>query len=209
MNEYFTPAVVPADPEANITDLLVDRLAATPDAPAVRAPHRRRRLERRVGRRVPPPGRRARQGPRSPPASQPGEKIGFMCKTRYEWTLIDFAAWFAGAVLVPIYETSAPAQIQFNLDRLGRDRDHRRDRRALRPVRRDAQRAAAGRRRSGSCGLGDLDKLVAGGTDGHRRRDREAPSARPRAPTSPRSSTPRGRPGARRAASSRTRTSSS
>ena len=31
-----------------------------------------------------------------------------MCKTRYEWTLIDFATWFAGAVLVPIYETSAP-----------------------------------------------------------------------------------------------------
>jgi long-chain acyl-CoA synthetase len=39
---------------------------------------------------------------------QPGDKIGLMCKTRYEWTLIDFATWFAGAVLVPIYETSSP-----------------------------------------------------------------------------------------------------
>ncbi len=38
-----------------------------------------------------------------------------MCKTRYEWTLIDFATWFAGAVLVPIYETSAPSQIQYIL----------------------------------------------------------------------------------------------
>jgi long-chain acyl-CoA synthetase len=46
---------------------------------------------------------------------QPGDKIGLMCKTRYEWTLIDFATWFAGAVLVPIYETSAPSQIQWNL----------------------------------------------------------------------------------------------
>ena len=38
-----------------------------------------------------------------------------MCKTRYEWTLIDFAMWFAGAVLVPIYETSSPAQVLWNL----------------------------------------------------------------------------------------------
>ncbi|MFM6975160.1 MAG: AMP-dependent synthetase/ligase, partial [Agromyces sp.] len=40
-------------------------------------------------------------------------------KTRYEWTLIDFAVWFAGAVLVPIYETSAPAQIQWILSDSG------------------------------------------------------------------------------------------
>ena len=50
---------------------------------------------------------------------QPGDKIGLMCKTRYEWTLIDFAAWFAGAVLVPIYETSAPSQILWNLEDSG------------------------------------------------------------------------------------------
>ena len=46
---------------------------------------------------------------------QPGDKIGLMCKVRYEWTLIDFAAWFAGAVLVPVYETSSPAQVRWNL----------------------------------------------------------------------------------------------
>ncbi len=64
-----------------------------------------------------------------------------MCKTRYEWTLIDFATWFAGAVLVPIYETSSPAQVQWNLDRLRRHRGHRRDARPLRPLRRGAPRA--------------------------------------------------------------------
>lgn len=43
---------------------------------------------------------------------EPGDKIGLMAKTRYEWTLIDFATPSnAGAVLVPIYETSAPSQI--------------------------------------------------------------------------------------------------
>ena len=38
-----------------------------------------------------------------------------MAKTRYEWTLIDFATWFAGAVLVPVYETSSPSQLQWYL----------------------------------------------------------------------------------------------
>nr|WP_246306738.1 MULTISPECIES: AMP-dependent synthetase/ligase [Herbiconiux] len=50
---------------------------------------------------------------------EPGDKIGLMCHTRYEWTLIDFATWFAGAVLVPIYETSSPAQVQWNLSDSG------------------------------------------------------------------------------------------
>jgi long-chain acyl-CoA synthetase len=50
---------------------------------------------------------------------QPGDKIGLMCKTRYEWTLIDFGIWFAGAVMVPIYETSSPAQLQWNLNDSG------------------------------------------------------------------------------------------
>jgi long-chain acyl-CoA synthetase len=45
----------------------------------------------------------------------PGDRVGLMCKTRYEWTLIDFAMWFAGASLVPIYETSAPAQLEWIL----------------------------------------------------------------------------------------------
>ena len=50
---------------------------------------------------------------------QPGDKIGLMCKTRYEWTLIDFATWFAGAVLVPVYETSSPTQVHWNLSDSG------------------------------------------------------------------------------------------
>lgn len=41
---------------------------------------------------------------------EPGERIGMMCRTRYEWTLVDFAVFFAGAVLVPVYETSSPAR---------------------------------------------------------------------------------------------------
>src|SRR5690606_17904778 len=38
VNEIYVPAVVPADPEANATDLLVDRVAATPDSPLFALP---------------------------------------------------------------------------------------------------------------------------------------------------------------------------
>jgi long-chain acyl-CoA synthetase len=39
---------------------------------------------------------------------EPGERIALLSRTRYEWTLFDYAIWFAGAVTVPIYETSSP-----------------------------------------------------------------------------------------------------
>ena len=45
----------------------------------------------------------------------PGDRVGLMSKTRYEWTLVDYAIWSAGAVTVPIYETSSAEQVQWNL----------------------------------------------------------------------------------------------
>lgn len=40
-----------------------------------------------------------------------GDRVALVSKTRYEWTLLDYAIWFAGAVTVPIYETSSAEQI--------------------------------------------------------------------------------------------------
>ena len=40
-----------------------------------------------------------------------GERVAIMSKTRYEWAVTDFAIWTAGAVSVPIYETSAALQV--------------------------------------------------------------------------------------------------
>jgi long-chain acyl-CoA synthetase len=40
-----------------------------------------------------------------------GERVAIMSRTRYEWTLTDFAVWTAGAVSVPIYETSSAEQV--------------------------------------------------------------------------------------------------
>ncbi len=45
----------------------------------------------------------------------PGDAVGIMSRTRYEWTVADFALWSAGAVPVPIYETSSPDQVQWIL----------------------------------------------------------------------------------------------
>ena len=42
-----------------------------------------------------------------------GERVAIMSKTRYEWTLTDFAVWSAGAVPVPIYETSSAEQVSW------------------------------------------------------------------------------------------------
>jgi long-chain acyl-CoA synthetase len=50
---------------------------------------------------------------------EPGERIGMMCRTRYEWTLVDFAVFFAGGVLVPVYETSSPGQVHWNMQDSG------------------------------------------------------------------------------------------
>ena len=101
-------------------------------------PHRRRRGQRRRGpgrRRVQPPhraGRRvawddvscaaflergARASPRawSRPGSSPVTGWRLMSRTRYEWTLLDYAIWFAGAVGVPVYETSSAEQVRWIL----------------------------------------------------------------------------------------------
>jgi len=46
---------------------------------------------------------------------EPGDRIGLMSKTRYEWTLIDYAILTAGAVTVPVYETSSAEQVEWIL----------------------------------------------------------------------------------------------
>jgi long-chain acyl-CoA synthetase len=48
-----------------------------------------------------------------------GDRVALMSRTRYEWTLSDFAIWAAGAVTVPIYETSSPEQVQWILSDSG------------------------------------------------------------------------------------------
>ncbi|GAB2773331.1 AMP-dependent synthetase/ligase [Streptomyces chlorus] len=50
---------------------------------------------------------------------QPGDRVALMSRTRYEWTLLDFAIWSAGAVTVPVYETSSAEQVAWILSDSG------------------------------------------------------------------------------------------
>ncbi len=42
-----------------------------------------------------------------------GDRVALMSRTRYEWTALDFAIWTAGAVVVPVYETSSAEQVEW------------------------------------------------------------------------------------------------
>jgi long-chain acyl-CoA synthetase len=48
-----------------------------------------------------------------------GDRIALMSKTRYEWTLLDYAIWAAGGSTVPIYETSSAEQVEWILSDSG------------------------------------------------------------------------------------------
>jgi long-chain acyl-CoA synthetase len=45
----------------------------------------------------------------------PGDRVALLSRTRYEWTLFDYAITTAGAVTVPVYETSSPDQVAWIL----------------------------------------------------------------------------------------------
>lgn len=50
---------------------------------------------------------------------QQGDRVALLSETRYEWTLLDFAIWAAGAVTVPIYGSSSPSQVQWIIEDSG------------------------------------------------------------------------------------------
>ena len=50
---------------------------------------------------------------------EPGDRVALMSRTRYEWTLIDYAIWTAGAITVPVYETSSAEQAEWILSDSG------------------------------------------------------------------------------------------
>ena len=117
MIQFDLPPVVPADPSANASDLLADRVAATPDRALFAVPDgsgwrdvSARDFEQQVI---------ALAKGFVAAGIQPGEKVGFIARTTYDWTLVDFALFYAGAVMVPVYETSSPTQISWILSDSG------------------------------------------------------------------------------------------
>ena len=114
MREYSVPVLVESSPDTNTTDLLLEQ-AAKPSNPALFAVRSTGDSwtnisatefladVTRIAKGLIASGIGA------------GDRVGIMARTRYEWTLVDFAIWFAGAVPVPVYETSSPAQVAWIL----------------------------------------------------------------------------------------------
>ena len=114
MKVFSVPAEVMCDPQLNITSILERRCADTTNpllyrwqmSPGNWQPVRAREFRAMVV---------AVAKGLIASGIVPGDRIGIMSRTRFEWTLIDFAIWYAGAVSVPVYETSAPAQAAWAL----------------------------------------------------------------------------------------------
>jgi len=49
----------------------------------------------------------------------PGDRVAIMSRTRFDWTITDYAIWFCGAVTVPVYETSSHEQLEWILSDSG------------------------------------------------------------------------------------------
>ncbi|MGZ4639998.1 MAG: AMP-dependent synthetase/ligase [Actinomycetes bacterium] len=112
MDEYACPAVIDT-PTGNLTDLVVDNATQAPHKVVFSRPAAGRWLDVTCREFLTEVSGVAKGLMAA--GIGPGDRVGLMSRTRYEWTLIDFAIWFAGAVTVPIYETSSAEQVQWIL----------------------------------------------------------------------------------------------
>ncbi|MFF9566044.1 AMP-dependent synthetase/ligase [Streptomyces sp. NPDC014685] len=113
MREFSLPALYEVPSDGNLTDLIRRNAAQHPDVAV---------MSRKVGgvwtdvdaTRFLAEVRGVAKGLIAA-GVEAGDRVALLSRTRYEWVLLDFAIWSAGAVTVPVYETSSPEQIQWIL----------------------------------------------------------------------------------------------
>ncbi|MCI0386552.1 long-chain fatty acid--CoA ligase [Streptomyces sp. CNQ085] len=118
MREFSLPALYEVPADGNLTDLIRRNAAQHPDLPVIARKDAEDGWEDLTAREFLAEVRATAKGLIAA-GVRPGDRIGLMSRTRYEWTLLDFAVWSAGAVTVPIYETSSPEQIRWILSDSG------------------------------------------------------------------------------------------
>lgn len=113
MREFSLPEIFRPDPAANLTEAVFRNAAEDPDGVALVhrvdgqwSPVTTSQFADRVG-----------DVAAGLVASGigPGDRVALMGATSYEWTLCDYAIWSAGAVTVPVYETSSADQVEWIL----------------------------------------------------------------------------------------------
>ena len=114
MNEISIPPLVPAATAGNLTNLIAERAWFEPERITMSRPLGEgwqpvtaREVDEEV---------RATAKGLIAAGVQIGDRLAIMARTRYEWTILDFATWYAGAVVVPIYDTSSAEQIDWILN---------------------------------------------------------------------------------------------
>jgi long-chain acyl-CoA synthetase len=110
--EFGIPALIEVPDDAGLADVVYSRAAADPDEVMLR--------RRRVGggwQDITADQFRSQVAGLAKgliaAGIQPGDRVALMSRTRYEWTLADYAIWSAGAVTVPVYETSSAEQVEW------------------------------------------------------------------------------------------------
>jgi long-chain acyl-CoA synthetase len=117
MSEYSVKALVPEATEGNLTELIAHRAWFEPERIIMSRPLgdgwqpvTAREVEAEV---------RATAKGLVAAGINIGDRVAIMARTRYEWTILDFAIWFAGGCVVPIYETSSAEQVDWILSDSG------------------------------------------------------------------------------------------
>ena len=117
MNEITIPAIVPTATSGNLTDLVADRASHEPHRITMSRPLgdgwqplTASQVEEEI---------RATAKGLVAAGIQIGDRVAIMARTRFEWTILDFAIWYAGGCTVPIYETSSAEQVDWILNDSG------------------------------------------------------------------------------------------
>ncbi|SEN70389.1 AMP-dependent synthetase/ligase [Actinacidiphila rubida] len=114
MREFSLPALYEVPADGNLTDLIRRNAAQHPDIPVLGRKDPAGRWQDVTAAAFLSEVRAAAKGLIAS-GVQPGDRVALMSRTRYEWTLLDFAVWCAGAVTVPVYETSSASQVEWIL----------------------------------------------------------------------------------------------
>jgi long-chain acyl-CoA synthetase len=113
VREFSVPATTEVGPDEALPDMLAENVAGHGDEVGLRI-QRNGRWEDVTWREF---GEQVRGVAKGLIAAgvQAGDRVALQAKTRYEWTVVDFAIWTAGAVVVPVYETSSADQVAWIL----------------------------------------------------------------------------------------------
>jgi long-chain acyl-CoA synthetase len=114
VREYSTPQTVTIPTTGNLTDDVVRNAAEAPQAVVFRRPDAEGGWSDVTAEAFLAEVRAVAKGLVAA-GVEPGDRVALMSRTRYEWTLLDYAIWFAGAVTVPIYESSSAEQVAWIL----------------------------------------------------------------------------------------------